>query len=833
MAERIVSPGVFVNEIDQSQLPTAVGAIGAAIIGPTVKGPALVPTKVTSYTEFTDKFGGNTDSSYVPYTVNEYFRNGGQAMTVTRLLYEGGYTFTDGAIAIVATSGSTTSVASILLPTQTVGVTGSYFSGSALRDQGSGSFVLTVNGNFASIGADSSIGFSGAWDRGKGVPISCSAVPTANNYIGKIFGNSPKSINYPVYNHFSYPLSWNWAQVTMSIGVLPTFAVPTDYSWASTPWIISQPVDGNTEQLFKFHTLSHGTAANYEVKVGIRDIRLASETGDPAGYGSFTVVLRRVNTTNIPNSLFNSSDTDNAPDTVETYENVNLNPKSSNYIARRIGTKYMTVSDTNDVTFYGDYDNMSRFVRVEMAPAVDAQALSNAYLPFGHAALRYPHPAVTSTYSGSYGTGSLTSKYIPTFTRQTSQKVGSSYSANNYHGFIDTGIGNLNFLAPIYNSSAYTTTYTTTATMSICDYNQAAEANYPTVSTRYSGSIGTALAVGSSEFTNKIALGTRKFIVPFQGGFDGLRPNAVKYGGQYITAANTFGFDCTDSTTSGSIAYDKAFTLLSNTDYYDFNLLLTPGIIDRLHSSVTAAGRDLVERRGDAFYVMDSNAISDSITTVISQVSTLDTSYTSTYWPWVKIVDRDKNLPVWVPPSVVIPGVLAFNDSVAAPWYAPAGLNRGGLTGVTQTYTNLTQANRDQLYVGRVNPIANFPNDGVVVWGQKTLQATPSALDRVNVRRLLITVKKYIASATRYLVFEQNTTATRLRFLNIVNPYLETVRQQQGLYAFRVVMDGTNNTPDMIDQNILYGQLFLQPTRTAEFIILDFNIQPTGASFAG
>jgi phage tail sheath protein FI len=174
---------------------------------------------------------------------------------------------------------------------------------------------------------------------------------------------------------------------------------------------------------------------------------------------------------------------------------------------------------------------------------------------------------------------------------------------------------------------------------------------------------------------------------------------------------------------------------------------------------------------------------------------------------------------------------LAFNDQVAAPWYAPAGLTRGGLTTVSDTYINLNQSARDTLYEARVNPIANFPNEGVVIWGQKTLQGVPSALDRVNVRRLLLTVKKFIASSTRYLVFEQNTDATRLRFLAIVNPYLDRVKAQQGLNAFRVVMDQTNNTPDLIDQNILYGQIFLQPTRTAEFIILDFNIQPTGASF--
>jgi phage tail sheath protein FI len=216
---------------------------------------------------------------------------------------------------------------------------------------------------------------------------------------------------------------------------------------------------------------------------------------------------------------------------------------------------------------------------------------------------------------------------------------------------------------------------------------------------------------------------------------------------------------------------------------------------------------------------------------VVSDIRSIDNNYTATYWPWVRIVNPSNNIPLWVPPSVVVPGALSFNDSVAAPWYAPAGLNRGGLTTVTDTYQNLSQSDRNTLYEARINPIANFPNDGIVIWGQKTLQARPSALDRVNVRRLLIAVKKFIASSTRYLVFDQNTTATRDRFTQIVNPYLESVRSQQGLYAFRVVMDSTNNTPDLIDQNILYGQIFLQPTRTAEFILLDFNIQPTGAAF--
>jgi len=183
------------------------------------------------------------------------------------------------------------------------------------------------------------------------------------------------------------------------------------------------------------------------------------------------------------------------------------------------------------------------------------------------------------------------------------------------------------------------------------------------------------------------------------------------------------------------------------------------------------------------------------------------------------------------PPSVVLPGVIAFTDKVAHEWFAPAGLNRGGLTSVLEAQTRLTHSERDDLYEDRVNPIASFPGQGVCVWGQKTLQARPSALDRVNVRRLLIKLKKFIASSSRYLVFEQNTAGTRNRFMNIVNPFLESVQANSGLSAFRVVMDDTNNTPDVVDRNQLVGQIFIQPTRTAEFIVLDFIVQPTGAAF--
>ena len=211
----------------------------------------------------------------------------------------------------------------------------------------------------------------------------------------------------------------------------------------------------------------------------------------------------------------------------------------------------------------------------------------------------------------------------------------------------------------------------------------------------------------------------------------------------------------------------------------------------------------------------------------------MDTNYAAVYYPWVKVLDTSRNKPIFVPPSVIVPGAIAASDNIAAEWFAPAGLNRGVLGSVLEAKIRLNQAERDSLYEGKVNPIATFPRTGVCIWGQKTLQTRPTALDRINVRRLLIAVKKFIASSSRYLVFEQNTQATRNRFLNIVNPYLESVQQRQGLYAFRVQMDEGDNTPDVIDRNQLVGAIFLQPAKTAELIVLDFNVVPTGATFDG
>ena len=280
-----------------------------------------------------------------------------------------------------------------------------------------------------------------------------------------------------------------------------------------------------------------------------------------------------------------------------------------------------------------------------------------------------------------------------------------------------------------------------------------------------------------------------------------------------------------------SASYNNMVSLLSNADDYRFNVLLTPGLFNSLQTSQVTSIISNTQNRGDSIFVLDLVPYNSTVSTVVTQAASRNTSYAASYWPWLQTIDPDTGANVWVPASTMIGGVYAYNDSVSEPWFAPAGINRGGLGNVIRAEQKLSQTNRDTLYTGKVNPIATFPGTGVVVYGQKTLQTKASALDRVNVRRLLISLKSYISQVANNLVFEQNTIATRNSFLAQVNPYLASVQQRQGLYAFKVVMDESNNTADVIDRNQMVGQIYIQPTKTAEFIYLNFNILPTGVEF--
>ena len=815
MAERIVSPGVFTRERDLSFLPQAIGAIGAAIVGPTSKGPAFVPTQVTSFQDFEEIFGGQDDRYYTPQTVEQYLRSAG-VVTVVRVLGLGGY-LEDCIRLDVHKAGIASESLAVLAPSR--GNTSTDFSGSTIATGGTwNEFVLTVSGS--GIGGTES--------------YTLSFNTSSANYITKVISSDPQSTKSGN-NDSSVYVYKVWSRRAHATGSYTAAPYPSasaeivhnglnfidgtntidndgnestdwtgnkDYQTARTPFLQSQLVNGSRFKLFRVYTRSHGSNINKELKIGILNVKPAADVAG-SDYGTFSLQVR----VNNPGGL----DDDNI---LEQYDSLTFDPNSPNYFAKRIGDRHVTIDSNGKLTYFGTLPNLSKHIRVGDY-ASNTSGENNLS--------QHPKEVVPMGYEAVYNTVPGGAK-IPAVVFKSDQNSGlGTYDSSVFYGFdfLSQHIkdDNQNYLAPIPATAAFGNN----VSMSLEDFFGHDDGNPNGEST---------FADGSTKITlTNSTLAQRKFVVPLQWGFDGKNPATPYNVGSSITAGNTQGFDLSSSTSSGSLAYKRAINAISNPDEFDMNLLVTPGVIHRLHSNITNHAISKVESRADALYIMDSAAYNDSVETVLDTVKNLDTNYVATYYPWVLIPNRDSSIPVWVPPSVVLPGVISYNDQVAHEWFAPAGLNRGGLTSVLEAKTRLTHAERDDLYEGRVNPIASFPGQGVVVFGQKTLQSKPSALDRVNVRRLLIALRKFIASTSRFLVFEQNSQALRNRFLNIVNPYLEQVQSNSGLSAFRVVMDDTNNTPEVVDRNQLVGQIFIQPTRTAEFIVLDFVVQPTGATF--
>jgi hypothetical protein len=736
MTEQTISPAVFTNEYDQSYLPAGISAIGAAFVGPTLKGEAFIPTEVTSYPDYETKFGIADGNSYVPYSVKSYLKYANSA-TITRILSTEGYTH--NAVAGIVLSGSTGGEKLIGVIHHTKGTsetnpTGTYASSAVgLASASNCRFLLSGSSITAT-------------------PITGSFNSTDVTYVGKILGRTPKSTDVGYfYNYFS---NSSHAIISQSLTSTITFVTSSNlvfsdgYSVAYTPTITSQLTNGTARNLFTVKTLSQGEYNNTEFKISIVDIRKSGEVNG-SDYGSFGLQIRSI------------SDTDRNPIIIESYSNLNLDPDSANYICKKIGDKYNTYDTTEQIIVQtGDYDNISKYIRIEVTDDVKNKSISPILVPYGFTAVMQP-----------LAIGAYT---MPTASLVVTQTYNSLYNSKIYYGFSFDFVStdNYEYLKPIASGS----TTGSNANFNLDNYNVNASAT-----------LGAGLSLSGSYAT--IPLSARKFTVPFQGGFAGQDPAINKNMDTIISGTNTMGFNLNSATTSGSAAYQKAFDILANTDLYDFNLLFTPGVIQSLHSSVVDNGIELCENRSDVMYVYDNSPIADGKANAIANVGSTDSSYAATYFPWLKIFDATNNRNIWVPPSVHMAGVFAFNDKVGGEWFAPAGFNRGVMSTVLDVYIPTTKPGRDDLYDGRINSIAKFPKEGIVVMGQKTTQIKASALDRINVRRLLIKVKKYIASSSKYLLFEPNTDRTRTEFLNIVNPYLDDIKSKEGLYMFKVVCD--------------------------------------------
>jgi len=794
MAEKIVSPGVFTRENDLSFLSQGIGEIGAAIIGPFHKGPAFVPTVVSTQSEFEEIFGTPNGDYYSGYTVQNYLREAGVA-TIVRVGHIGGYTHAAPlGIKLSGVGTKDDKIIGVLHGTDNLAdadgdITTELFASTVIDSQPSAS-AFSISGSLF------------------GTEISASVLPTAGNDLSDVFGESAfggkKVYSFKYFENaatdFANHIITSGSQV--SLVALADQDFTQDVQHASTPWIQSQLISGERHNLFKLHTLGDGTYANKEFKVSIFNVKAAGSS-NATDYGTFSIAIRGY------------SDTDKRKVVLETFTNLNMDPASPNYIKKVIGDQNVTIDAVGKMNLDGDYVNYSKFIRVE---CVAEGAAPVTAVPFGHGA--YTNPI----YVGG------SESEVPAVIFSTGSADNNSSKSVVYSG-IDlesalVKIDNASYLSPIPASATVggNTVFAFDADINIAGGTKVhGDDGFGTFNFGYTISTSDTAAI----------INKRQFTVGFQGGFNGISPTikSAKADDSQWGAGNAQGFNLSTSTASGSVAYVKAINAVSNPDDFDINLVSAPGVVRRLHSYVFDKVTDMVEAREDAFFIGDVTDKDDTIAQAILQGESVDSNYVGTYYPWVKTIDSRTNKLTSVPPSVLMPGIYAENDAVAAEWFAPAGLNRGGITGAVSVLNRLTHAERDTLYEGKINPIAQFPGEGIVAFGQKTLQDRSSALDRINVRRLLIKVKKYIASTSRYLVFEQNTSQTRGKFLNTVNPYLEGIQQRQGLYAFRVVMDESNNTPDVIDRNILAGAIYLQPTKTAEFIVIDFNILPTGASF--
>ena len=767
MAEKLVSPGVFTRENDLSFIAQGVGAIGGAIVGPFKQGPAFKPTIITSPSELEDIFGAADGTYYTELTAQNYLRETG-LVTICRVAGLGGYEQENPIVVELRISSSALGVTSSYVSSLNPTILGEEFtnngfdSAEVVNSYTNGTFLLT--GTLLDP-ADASIEAS----------VNPSSVASIENVFGTSVKGAKRAYAYTNFTTKAAALlayaSANNMTASVTASNLPTQDFTNDVQGAQTPWVKSQLIGGSRYDLFTFHTLADGNVENTRFKVTIGNVKAAGDING-SDYGTFSVYVRKFD------------DTDKRKVILEQYNNVNLDPDSTNYIARVIGDEISTIGSDGKVTTLGDWVNKSKYIRVEVKTSAPVAAV-----PYGHGA--YTLPIKTASDSK-----------VPVV----SYSIASSGSSILCSGIdLEGNADNAFYLKPIPVGA--------------------------TTGSNVAFGLDSQAALPLSSNANALEVSYRTFTIAFQGGFDGVNPTTPINKGLDIISANVQGFDLSTAAKSGSVAYKKCLNALSNVDEWDINLLVLPGVNHNDHGNVTQAAMDMCENRSDTFYIMDAAGQGASIETVVGVAESLDTNYAAVYYPWVKTIDTNTNKLITVPPSVLLPRVYAANDATSAEWFAPAGLNRGGITGAVAVLDRLTHSDRDTLYEGKVNPIAQFPGQGIVAFGQKTLQSRPSALDRINVRRLLITVKKYIASTSRYLLFEQNTIDTRNRFLNTVNPYLENIQQRQGLYAFKVVMDETNNTPDVIDRNILKGAIFLQPTKTAEFIQIDFNVLPTGATF--
>lgn len=771
MAEKLTSPGIRTFEVDQTLLPAAPAVIGAAIVGTTQLGPAFIPTLVGNYDDFVARFGASTNKHlYVPNAAREYLANVA-GLTVVRIMsvqpWVTGNSRELGQNKLINIIKSNKVVASLAVtagtgsPITTTGLTtGSY------TDQ-----VGFVTGS---------------------TTVTGSLLSTAKNRLDNIFGITPESTvggdfvkDWYLYYWDPYTANTGTGAVTVDLNASITFdGANSTYQKAATPWITSQRLSNGVTNLFKFETISDGTAANKLVKVVIDGIKKPVNVGD---YGTFNVMIRDFN------------DKDNNQVVLESFIGCTMDPNSPDFIVKKIGDIKFYLDTDGTIAKTGQYPNKSRYVRV--VPTDALYTVPSDVVPFGHS-------AYTSILSGS-----ITQFSNPTF--RSYQGTSTSYQSYIPWGIIldndvIEGQSNRNMCNAIPDGAVLLTGSA---------FNLDDQIGHP-YSSIYTGSLSGSLAPSQM----------LKFMVGLQGGYDGVPANATFNIGENITSANTFGMGFSSTLSSGSVAYKKALALLANKDEYNINVLAMPGININQHWFVVDYAMNMVRDREDVLFIGDIAEPSVKYNSAIDIVKSknIDNNYAAVYHPWTWFFDRNLNKNVLVPASVPVLGAFGFNDRFGAPWFAPAGMERASLFNVVDVKEKLPISLRNELYENRINPITSVSNGGPIVLGQKTLQKAKSALDRINVRMLLITIKKKMYEFANTILFQQNTPEVRTQVKNTIEPYLESIKLRSGISQYRVIVDDSNNTPESIDNNMLRISIQIQPVRSIEFIEVTFFLTPTG-----
>lgn len=833
MADTIqISPGVFTHEVDQTTLPEGVAGIGATIVGRTQKGPAFQPTTISNWNDFEAMFGTLDTNMYAPYSVKEYLKSL-NSLNVVRVL--GIHSEDFGA-------GNITYDASGRYVTEPAGFTAS--NGVAICHSSSvGWQVATIihsNNAISATGTLQSVVVDFASGYNDGNPFTASYVKSDKNYVKKVLSCDSTqyvtaSVGHYIWTNYEYNSSSIGVSTRFSGSALgyvgagyPTMAAPLsfsqEYSSPATSWIYSQNFGANLTTDVKRYRLfkiiaNDGEWANNNLKVTVRGIRNTLNE-KATEYGYFDILIRGF------------SDTDKKQAIYEQFTNCTLDPNDTiGYIARKIGDKYKVWDPTiRKFIEQGDYDRKSKLVRVEIDDQVKNGMVPATSLPWSF----YGYPKYAS---GSFPISASHYASVPNLPYVSNMKwrgdidrrVCWGVAFNDTSGSVNYGIDDRMKVLPISASIEYDTLFS----LDFISSSLGPTSGSDLVSDSNIGKL--TYVHESGNLSASIIAGTdaAKFTLPFYGGFDGFnvhRANPV--------ANNLFGAGGENSSTSAwyttyypwsyeVASFRRALDVIADPEEIDFNLLTIPGIY---HPSVVNYAIQKIEDRADAFCIIDVSGSTTAEVKSWMEAAEFDSSYGAAYYPDVKIFDEVNNKDIWVPASVLAFGAYAYNDKVAYPWYAPAGFTRATLD-AKDIREKLNKGNRDTLQSVNVNPIAKFPREGIVIWGQKTLQAKTSSLSSVNVRRMVLFVRKTVASAARYLVFEPNIIATWERFHKLVRPILDDVFRKYGIEDYKIVFDSTTNTPELINQLKMAGRIYIIPVRVGEIIDIGFILSPVGAQF--